>query len=121
MSKYEPLRRFLERQAADRVAMTFAEIEQLIGAALPRSKRYPAWWSNNPSNNPMTRIWLEAGFVTEQVEIGAERLTFRRAELHAPPGKARRLRLGAMRGTIQIAPGVDLTVPAEPDWGAVYE
>ena len=28
---------------------------------------------------------------------------------------------GSMKGLIQIAPGVDLTVPADPEWGKVYE
>ena len=48
--------------------MTFAEIEALLGEKLPASKQYPAWWSNNPSNNPMTKEWLAAGFQTESVE-----------------------------------------------------
>jgi hypothetical protein len=28
---------------------------------------------------------------------------------------------GALRGTITIAPGVDLTEPADPEWGKVYD
>jgi hypothetical protein len=28
---------------------------------------------------------------------------------------------GALKGTITIAPGVDLTEPADPEWGKVYD
>jgi hypothetical protein len=29
--------------------------------------------------------------------------------------------LGALKGTVTVAPGVDLTEPADPDWGKVYD
>jgi hypothetical protein len=103
--------------------MTFAEIEQIIGAKLPRSARYRAWWSNNDFNNVMTKAWLEAGFRSEQVDVPGRKLVFRRErEPHAPevPGN-RPLRhplLGALKGLVRLAPGADLTMPAEPTWGA---
>ena len=84
MGRYEPLRAFLDAQAGDRIQLTFQEVENILGVALPASKRYPAWWSNNPSNNPMTKVWLAAGFVTEQVDTAGERLVFRRAEADLP-------------------------------------
>ena len=62
MSKYAPLKDFLVAQNVDRVPMSFAEIETVLNLSLPASKQYAAWWSNNPSNNPMTREWLAAGF-----------------------------------------------------------
>jgi len=52
MSKYAPLKDFLVAQNADRVPMSFAEIERVLSLPLPASKQYPAWWSNNPSNIP---------------------------------------------------------------------
>jgi hypothetical protein len=125
MGKYDPLKAFLQEQHKDRVPLKFAEIEALLGIQLPKSKRYPAWWSNNPSNNVMTKVWLDAGYRTEQVDIDAERLVFRRVHEapvreHAEP-RARTggyPGFGAMRGTIKIMPGVDLTGPADPEWGA---
>jgi hypothetical protein len=36
------------------------------------------------------------------------------------PGKRHPL-FGALKGVTFIPPGVDLTEPAEPDWGKVYE
>jgi len=111
--------------------MTFAEIERVIGDKLPpNSPQYPAWWSNNPSNNVMTKVWLDAGFRTEQVDVKSRKIVFRRVEQkppEAPPplpkvSKGGRHPLfGALKGLVHIPPGVDLTEPADPDWGKVYE
>ncbi len=132
MGKYEPLTKFLRAQSKDYVEMTFDEIEKVIGAALPPSVRYHrAFWSNNADNNVMTKAWLEAGFRSARVDMKAGKLTFRR---HPPKAldkadkKTARKRygslkrhplIGAMRGTVWIAPGTDLTAPADPDWGEV--
>jgi hypothetical protein len=128
MGKYDPLTRYLaDRQTAE-VPMTFAEIERVLGARLPASKQYPAWWSNNPSNNVMTRAWLEAGFQTERVDVGGERLVFRRVRERRDAGSLRptspnileriRARLG---GTVTIPPGVDVTEPTGEVWDAERE
>ncbi len=126
MGKYEPLTRFLEARNTAEVPMSFKEIEKVLGATLPPSKQYPAWWSNNPSNNVMTKAWLEAGFQTERVDIGSERLVFRRVR-QQPPVQAQvrqnlleriRERLG---GTVTIPPGVDITEPTGEVWDAECE
>jgi len=79
MGKYEPLGIFLKKQASSsEVRMTFAEIEKVIGCPLPPSAYdHRPWWSNNPSNNVMTKVWLAAGFETEQVDMEARKLVFR--------------------------------------------
>jgi hypothetical protein len=88
MTKYEKLGQFLHEHVSEEIPMTFAEIERVIGCALPRSSRYPAWWSNHPANNVMTKIWLAAGFKTEQVNTQARKLVFRRAPSPASqPGR----------------------------------
>lgn len=130
MSKYEPLRSYLEARSAELVPMSFSEIEKVLGFKLPRSQAYPAWWSNNPTNNVMTNEWLAAGYKTERVDIEGRRLVFRRTSPFLPRAKqvsapaegaqesSRRHSLfGWMKGTVTIAPGVDLTEPADPDWG----
>lgn len=120
MGKYDPLKSFLISQDVARIPVSFADLEQVLGVKLPESKRYPAWWSNNPSNNPMTKVWLAAGYVTEQVDTAAERLVFRRAEPEPKPAEVRKggfPGFGAMAGTARIAKGVDLTDPADPAWG----
>ncbi len=121
MGKYDPLKAFLAEQHGERVPMTFAEIERLIGSPLPKSKRYPAWWSNNPSNNTMTRAWLEAGFTTERVDPAAQKLVFKRARKDAPPkGWLMRLR-EEMAGSVTVEPGWDLTNPTGEVWDAERE
>jgi hypothetical protein len=124
MSKYEPLRRYLEGRSTEAVPMTFVEIEKLLGFKLPHSQAYAAWWSNNPTNNVMTKEWLAAGYKTEQVDLEGRRLVFRRTSPPPPPvrrpssgGRRRHPLLGWLKGTVTIAAGTDLTEPADPNWG----
>jgi len=129
MGTYEPLGAFLRKQRSDEVLLTFAEIERIIGAKLPpKAQHHRAWWSNNPSNNVMTKAWLEAGYETERVDIRARKLVFRRQRNNVPVKTAvarqaesdaeiRHPLFGALKHLMRIAPGVDLTEPADPDWG----
>src|SRR2546421_10041955 len=79
MGKYEPLGQFLRKQRSPEVPLTFREIEKITGAKLPpKAQHHRAWWSNNPSNNVMTKVWLEAGYESAQVDVAARRLVFRR-------------------------------------------
>ena len=130
MGKYEPLERYLRDCAATEVPMSFAEIEEVIGAELPDAAHaHRAWWSNNPSNNVMTRSWLAAGYVTERVDMGSQKLVFRRsdkasasaAETRSEERPKRRL-LDQLRarlaGTITVQAGVDLTEPTGEVWDA---
>ncbi len=61
MGKYSALGDYLRAQTRSEVPMTFAQIERVIGAKLPKSHKYRAWWSNNAFNSVMTKTWLEAG------------------------------------------------------------
>ncbi len=117
MSKYAPLKDFLARASGSEVPMTFADIEKVTGHALPASKQYPAWWSNNPSNNVMTKAWLAAGFQTERVDTGNERLVFRRVKRSPGDGSSLVARIQArLGGTVTVPTGVDLTDPSGEDW-----
>jgi len=121
MGKYDPLKSFLLSSGAQEIALDFDEIEALLGAPLPPSQRHAAWWSNNPANNIMTRVWLEAGYRSERVDIAGRRIVFRRQA--APPHRSQkpnvieRLR-EALAGTVHVAPGVDLTEPTGEVWDA---
>lgn len=80
MSVYANLANVLAARTGSSWKASFPELERLIGAKLPASAfKYPAWWSNNPSNNAMTKIWLKAGWRTEQVDIPGQTVVFRRA------------------------------------------
>ncbi len=135
MSKYDPLGDYLRSRPGRETPVTFAEIEKIIGTPLPpRAQFHPAWWSNNPSNNTMTKVWLDAGFRTERVDISGRRLVFVRTESpRRPPERSTAVpaasekwpprtgpdhpAYGALKGLIHVAPGVDLTEPADPEWG----
>jgi|ERR1700761_4216787 hypothetical protein len=130
MGKYSRLGEFLQAQRHKEIRMTFAEIERVIGSKLPpNSPQYPAWWSNNPSNNVMTKVWLSAGYRTEQVDVKSRKVVFRRIEDQIPDPSisvkpkegARHPLFGALKGLAQIPAGVDLTEPADAEWGKVYE
>lgn len=131
MSKYSPLGDYLRAHSAAEVPMTFSDIESVIHTRLPpAADRHPAWWSNNPSNNVMTKVWLDAGYCTERVDLRARKLVFRRAQrlkAGSPEGAGKSLaaqpniveRLGQIaNGRIRFAPGFDATEPTGEVWDA---
>jgi hypothetical protein len=126
MGKYQPLAEFLRQQRTSEIPLTFAEIERIVGFRLPpKAQHHRAWWSNNPSNNVMTKAWLAAGFRSEQVDIESRKLVFRRAGKASAdrsqdlsrPGERRHPLFGALKGLVRVMPGTDLTKPADPAWG----
>lgn len=117
MGKYEPLGKFLRSQKLERIAMSFSEIERVINSKLPPSKKYPAWWSNNPDNNVMTREWLEAGYETESVDIASGKLVFRRNKKIGTNKEAQLPSIfGCMKDLFTLAPDYDPTAPTGEDW-----
>ena len=138
MSKYAPLATYLHETGRETVSMSFAEIERIIGADLPPSAfKHRPWWSNNPSNSVITYAWLEAGYLTEQVDMAGQTLVFRKATQYGPAAKSGSgelrdvapapaaaeadsfsLVFGALKGTVTLKPGTDLTEPVEADWEA---
>lgn len=134
MSKYDPLGNYLRNQHTQEVPLTFEEIERITGVKLPpKAQLHRAWWSNNPSNNVMTKVWLEAGYETSQVDMSTRKLLFRRRSklgpASTPPASpppaspppaggqsARHPLFGALKGLVRIVRGTDLTKPADPDW-----
>ena len=67
MGKYDPLRDYLLGCDSDHITLSFAEIEAIIGYALPPSAgAHDAWWANSkegtPSGHSHARAWLTAGY-----------------------------------------------------------
>ena len=135
MSKYQPLTDHLRRSGEDTVPMTFEDIERVIGAKLPPSAARRPWWSNNPTNNVMTRAWRAAGYESAHVDMKNRALVFRRVILRSMNGEHPGVHVGhgaggsggpdwfaafhgGLRGTVTIAPGTDLTAPIAEEWDA---
>lgn len=129
MGKYEPLGAFLRSQRTQEVRMTFDEIERVTGVKLPpKAQHHRAWWSNNASNNVMTKVWLEAGYESAQVDMEGRKLVFRRAgtphaSAETPPKRKgdRHPIFGALKDITRLAPGVDLTEPADQEWADLLD
>ena len=125
MGKYEPLGQFLRKQKRDRIVMTFKDIERIINAKLPASKKNRAFWSNNPDNNVMTRVWIDAGFETEDVKAQSGSLVFHRKKAKRRIGVGGQSDwdslYGCMKGMATFSPGYDATsgVYSEAEWSAI--
>ena len=77
MSKYDPLKRYLSSAAGTELPLNFQEVERILGFSLPPSARkHREWWSNNVGTHVGARAWREAGWKTERVDLGGERLVF---------------------------------------------
>jgi hypothetical protein len=136
MGKYENLGAFLQKQRTREVPLTFREIEKITGVKLPpKAQHHRAWWSNNAANNVMTKVWLDAGFESVQVDMKARKLVFRRAvkaseasggfaeaapKPYATKDGCHPLR-GALKDITFVPPGVDLTEPADPEWADLLD
>lgn len=110
MSKYEPLKRYLSDRGGSEAAMSFRDVEAILGFELPRSARsYPAWWSNNVGTHVNAAAWRQAGWKTSGVDLGAERVIFVRdagggVRDVAPPFIHRRANLAKAEGGIILRP-----------------
>lgn len=119
MSKYRPLTEFLKQKSVETVRLRFDEIARVIGQPLPRSAyQHREWWSNNPTGHSHARAWVDAGWRSEQVDMEDQTLVFRRvaAEQTAPVEDYDPW--GAMRGSVTVQPGWDLTRPTGEEWNA---
>ena len=61
---YSALHTYLKGRHADRVVLTFAQMEDLSGFPLPdEASVNPAWWSNDAAGaaTPQARVWVQAG------------------------------------------------------------
>jgi hypothetical protein len=127
MTKYQPLEVYLAACPTAEIPMRFEDIETILGVPLPHTAlTHRAWWSNNPSNNVMTRSWLAAGYRTERVDMAARTLVFQRADAASPrtrppavaaPDSSVLERLWrSLAGTVRAPDHVDLVDPVGDAW-----
>ena len=77
-SKYDPLYDHLLDSPNYVVALSFTEIERILGFALPASaRRYQAWWANErEGTHSHARSWLDASYKTQGVDLNAQAVRF---------------------------------------------
>jgi hypothetical protein len=81
--QYKSLHHYLEHRYANTVVLTFAQIEDLLGFALPESARiHQEWWANKDSSDalqPQSRSWTLASR-TATPNLQAQLVVFERAQ-----------------------------------------
>ncbi len=74
--KYQRLAEFLAAQSGPEMRMSFAQVEELVGA-LPRSAHgHRAWWGNH-ARNPQAR-WMDVGWRVSDLNAAGQQITFRK-------------------------------------------
>lgn len=74
--RYAPLAKFLADYSGGATELSFAEIEEILGVALPQSaRRHRAYWANSKSTT-QARGWVEAGWVVSSLDMDNERVSF---------------------------------------------
>ena len=82
--KFIALTAYLEKCGKDEIKMSFSEIERIIGFRLSDSAyTHPAQWSNSESHS-FAFGWLNAGYLTRQVNIPEQTVEFVREGMAVP-------------------------------------
>ena len=80
MNDYDALRDYLARQKQEELVLSFEQIEEIIGDALPRAAQRASWWDSlrSPQERmPQREACLAAGFVATRMPDG-QSVRFRR-------------------------------------------
>ena len=77
-SKYYPLFLFFEESSLEEITLTLNKIEEVLGAALPKSARSKrAWWSNRESTTALQAgAWTYASYRVTTIDLANEKVTF---------------------------------------------
>ena len=73
MSEYDPLRDFLLQKTVVEFALSFDEIEAILGFALPRASQRASWWEKerNPENaRPQRDAIRDGGYEATRLADG---------------------------------------------------
>jgi hypothetical protein len=81
-NKFNPLRDHLMAQKADELVLTYDEIEDILGFALPRAAQRAEWWFDDTPEHPkLQRIAVrEAGYDARRLGEG-NKVQFRKSSL----------------------------------------
>jgi len=76
LSKYHPLKIYLEKSRNDKLTLTLKEIEKILGSELPPSAiKYQQWWANKRGHT-QANAWLGAGWKVDYIDIVNKFVTF---------------------------------------------
>ena len=65
----------------DSFPLTFNQIEEILGGALPAfAREHRSWWANDSVSHPQSRRWLEVGWRVANVSLAEEVVTYSRIE-----------------------------------------
>jgi len=82
-SKYLPLEDWFRKQpaSAKQLKLTFAQVEEILGAPLPASAtKLKTWWTNvQPKIQSHRTAWLNHGWKVSEFDLEARRVKFVRA------------------------------------------
>lgn len=80
--KYAPLQRHLSHVDEESVTLSFARVEEILGARLPASATtHLAWWGNETrGRHVQARAWMNAGWRVTNVNMERRSVTFGKAK-----------------------------------------
>jgi CBS domain-containing protein len=81
-SKYAPLAAYLAQQSRrlERLALSFSDVESIIGAPLPAAAReHRSWWANAATTHVQSSHWLNVSWRVVSINMSMERVLFARA------------------------------------------
>ena len=73
MNDYDALRDYLQQHKLAEFILSFDQIEEIIGAALPRAAHRASWWETERSPQekmPQREACLEAGYIATRQADG---------------------------------------------------
>ena len=92
MNDYDALRDFLLRQKQAEFVLSFEQIEEIIGAALPRAAQRASWWDTLRSPDiqmPQREACLAAGYVATRLPDGQSVRFTKMKQRREPPNAVR--------------------------------
>ena len=80
LAKYDPLQEHLERSRAERLSLTFTQIDKLVGGLPLSASEKVEWWANEnvrTTRHTQCKSWQAAGY-TASIDLRAKTVTFSR-------------------------------------------
>jgi hypothetical protein len=90
--EFQALQKYLQDRFADRIVLSFSEIEDLVGFGLPdRARASEAWWVSDDAAAPRSAVaeaWTAAGR-TAVVNMASQSVAFERVVTFDANGRRR--------------------------------